>query len=171
MSKTVKPEVYQNFIEHLVDICRDGHRQVRVRRVPMGVRSSGLIADMRWIIRVICVISGVLLGAGNPQADVKQVYVIAESVSTQTEANRIIHKTGWNIVPIARAQYALVVIRSDDLGHSLLGPYKTLFELQRDARNQPNNAGVNFVVYLFAYSNLEWISIEMRFYPAKDRPQ
>ena len=135
--------------------------------MPTGVRSLGLIADLRWFIRFICVITFVLLGTANPQADVKQVYVIAESVSARTEASRIIHETGWNIVPIDQAQYALVVVRSD-LEHPLVGPYKTLFELQRDARNL-HNAGSNFVVYLFALdTNFAWITIEMRFYPAKD---
>jgi hypothetical protein len=163
MSKTAKPHI---FIDHLVDVCRDGQGEFGVQRVRLSVRSLGFTADMPWLIYTICVISSLLLGSVNLQAGVQQVCIIAESVSTRTEANRIIQEKGWNIVPIDQAQYALVVVRSD-LENPLIGPYKTIFDLQRDATNQLDS-GDNFVVYLFALStNSSWIAIELRFYPAK----
>jgi hypothetical protein len=52
-------------------------------------------------------------------------------------------------VPLRRAQFALVVVRSE-LEMPVSGFYSSVGELKQDAEGQLNIAGSNFVVYIFA---------------------
>ena len=80
---------------------------------------------------------------------VKEVAVIAPSVSTSMEANRILAQTGYRRVGLRKAAAVLVVVRSalyDPLSYS----YSSYCELVQDAESQLNIAGMNFHVYVYA---------------------
>jgi hypothetical protein len=79
----------------------------------------------------------------------EKFYIIAESVSTSIEARRIMHQQGWVEVPLRRADYVLVVVRSE-LSMPLSGSYRSINDLKRDAEFQLNISGSNFVVYVYS---------------------
>jgi hypothetical protein len=89
-----------------------------------------------------------LLTASTTNSAGEQVYVIAESVSTSMEAQRILDQQRWTAVPLRRAQFALVVVRSE-LEMPLAGFYSSVAELKHDAEMQLNIAGSNYVVLCF----------------------
>ena len=76
-------------------------------------------------------------------------YVITDSVSTDMGAHRILVQQHWLEVPLRRAQFALVVVRSESKS-PLLGMYSSLDALRRDTEMQLNISGSNFVIYVFA---------------------
>jgi cell division GTPase FtsZ len=97
----------------------------------------------------------------------QQVYVIAESVSTG-EAQRILYRQRWTEVPLRRAQFVLVVVRSE-LDMPLTGFYSSVAELKHDAETQLNIAGSNYVVYVFALDDdLRPTEVRRIAYPGND---
>ena len=98
----------------------------------------------------------------------EQVYVIAESVSTSMEAQRILYRQQWTAVPLRRAQFVLVVVRSE-LEMPLTGFYSSVADLKHDAEMQLNIAGSNYVVYLFTLDyELRPTELKRIAYPAND---
>jgi hypothetical protein len=98
----------------------------------------------------------------------EKFFVIAESVSTSMEARRIIRQQRWQEAPLRQAEYVLVVVRSS-LMMPLIGIYDGIGELQRDAENQLNISGPNFVVYIFRLDdNLRPTELKRVNYPARD---
>jgi hypothetical protein len=45
MTKTEKPQVYKNVIDHLVDVCRDGQGQIGARRVRGAIWNENATAE------------------------------------------------------------------------------------------------------------------------------
>jgi hypothetical protein len=98
----------------------------------------------------------------------ENVYGIAESVSTNMEAQRIVQQQRWTIVPLRRAQFVLVVVRSE-LEMPLTGFYSSVAELKQDAEMQLNIAGSNYVVYVFGLEDdLRPREFKRIVYPAND---
>ena len=98
----------------------------------------------------------------------EQVYVIAESLSTSSEARRIAQQQRWIIAPLRQSSHALVVVRSS-MQYPLIGIYKSVSDIQQDASLQLNISGPNFVVYLFALDdNLRPTELKRIVYPARD---
>jgi hypothetical protein len=116
-----------------------------------------------------CVVAAtVLLLTAYVHAAGEQVYVIAESVSTGMEARRILSRQRWTAVPLRRAQFALVVVRSE-LEMPLMGVYSSVGELKQDAEMQLNISGSNYVVYIFALDDdLRPTELKRIAYPAND---
>jgi hypothetical protein len=105
---------------------------------------------------------------GKLQSAGEQVYVIAESVSTSMEAHRIINQRRWIEVRLRRAQFVLVVVRSE-LEMPLTGFYESVGELKRDAEMQLNISGSNYVVYIFGLDDdLRPTELKRVAYPAND---
>jgi len=114
------------------------------------------------VAMVLFVLTASAHGAG------EQVYVIAESVSTSMEAQRILYQQRWTEVPLRRAQFVLVVVRSE-LEMPLTGFYSSVAELKRDAEMQLNIAGSNYVIYVFALDDdLRPTEVKRIAYPAND---
>src|SRR6266851_2977991 len=103
--------------------------------------------DFRYSRLLIAAIF-LLLAVSASRAAGERVYVIADSISTSMEAQRILYRQRWTAVPLRRAQFALVVVRSE-LEMPLMGFYSSVAELKEDAEMQLNITGSNFVVYVF----------------------
>jgi hypothetical protein len=98
----------------------------------------------------------------------QRVYVIAESVSTGMEAQRILYQQRWTTAPLQQAQFVLVVMRSE-LEMPLTGFYSSVADLKHDAEMQLNIAGSNHVVYVFALDDdLRPTELKRIAYPAND---
>jgi hypothetical protein len=107
-------------------------------------------------------------GVGTLQSAGEQFYVIAESVSTSMEAHRILDLKRWAEVPLRRAQFVLVVVRSE-LEMPLTGFYESVAELKEDAEAQLNISGSNYVVYIFKLDDeLRPTELKRIAYPARD---
>jgi hypothetical protein len=84
------------------------------------------------------------------------------------EAQRILYRQRWTAVPLRRAQFALVVVRSE-LEMPLTGFYSSVAELKQDAEMQLNISGSNFVVYIFSLDDdLRPTELKRIAYPAND---
>jgi hypothetical protein len=77
-----------------------------------------------------------------------RVAVIAHSISTSTEARRIMSNMKWTKVERKNADYILVVCRSG-LSFPLNSAYDSIKELDEDADNQLNISGSNMHVYVY----------------------
>jgi hypothetical protein len=64
------------------------------------------------------------------------------------ETRPILSQQRWIEVLLRRAQFALVVVRSE-LEMLLTGVYESVADLKRDAEMQLNISGSNCVVYIF----------------------
>jgi hypothetical protein len=107
-------------------------------------------------------------GVGALRSAGEQVYVIAESVSTSMEAHRILYQQRWVEVPLRRARFVLVVVRSE-LEMPLTAFYESVGELKRDAEMQLNISGSNYVVYIFGLDDdLRPTELKRIAYPAND---
>lgn len=84
------------------------------------------------------------------QAESK-VAVIAPSISTSTEAQRIVKSQGWKESSLWAADVILVVCRSGISGMNgpLQSSYESMRDLNRDVRLQSNDSGLNFHIYIF----------------------
>lgn len=123
---------------------------------------------LRLIQKGFLAVAALSLSFGAARAAGESVFIIAEIVSTSMEARRIASEQQWQIAPLRRAQYALVVVRSE-LESPLLGTYRSIHELQRDAANQLNIAGSNYVVYIYALDDdLRPSEVKKLAYPARD---
>lgn len=77
------------------------------------------------------------------------VYVISPSVSTSSEARRVLAREGlYQAYSLNSSAGVLVVVRSG-LYNPLLYSYNDLASLERDANSQLNISGRNFHVYLY----------------------
>jgi hypothetical protein len=81
------------------------------------------LTPMQRITSLACAAILLVAGIGKLQSAGEQVYVIAESVSTSMEAHRIINQRRWIEVRLRRAQFVLVVVRSE-LEMPLTGVYE-----------------------------------------------
>ena len=118
--------------------------------------------------RVLLAFILLVTAAATAQSAGEQVYVIAESVSTSMEAQRILYRQRWRAVPLRQAQFVLVVVRSE-LEMPLTGFYLSVAELKQDAEMQLNVAGSNYVVYIFALDDdLQPTELKRIAYPAND---
>jgi hypothetical protein len=123
--------------------------------------------DFRYSRLLIAAIF-LLLAVSASRAAGERVYVIADSISTSMEAQRILYRQRWTAVPLRRAQFALVVVRSE-LEMPLMGFYSSVAELKEDAEMQLNITGSNFVVYVFTLDDdLRPTELKRIAYPADD---
>ena len=97
------------------------------------------------------------------------VFVIAHSISTRSEARLVMQKQGWGqATNPAQASGILVVCRSG-LSYPLNSSYKNIKELDEDADSQLNISGSNFHVYIFNLNGNKTVSEAQHiYYPAKD---
>ena len=97
------------------------------------------------------------------------VSVIAPSVSTSSEARRILLEKRWREATRAKeAKHVLVVVRSG-LRYPLRTAHTSLADLRKDAERQLNISGTNFHVYLFAFDDdLELVEVQHVSYEARD---
>lgn len=96
------------------------------------------------------------------------VAIIAPSVSTSMEAQRIRRQLSLYEVPFKEAEAILVVVRSG-LTFPLRDEYDSVKELREDAERQLNISGDEFHLYLYDLrDDLSVASVAHRHYPARD---
>lgn len=99
-----------------------------------------------------------------------QVYVIAPSVSTASEARRILAAKRWTAVDSARdADAVLVVVRSGLQFPLSDAHYRSLSDLNDDATRQLNVSGERVHAYVFQFDQqLRLIRVAHHHWPADD---
>jgi hypothetical protein len=97
------------------------------------------------------------------------VYVIAHSISTRTEARRVMQKQGWSQSANPNQANGILVVCRSGLSYPLNSSYRNIKELNDDADSQLNISGSNFHIYLFNLNGNKTLS-EARhvYYPADD---
>ena len=137
------------------------------RRVRVGYHASArfIVLILRKALLSFSLFCALTFGV---RAAGELFYVITDSVSTDMEAYRILVQQHWLEVPLRRAQFALVVVRSETES-PLIGIYSSLDALRHDAEMQVNISGSNYVVYVFALDDdLRPTELKRISYPVND---
>lgn len=117
-------------------------------------------------LSIIILILSISINLATSQDKVKEVAVIAPSVSTSMKAREIRSEMGWTEVYPKKADFVLVVVRSA-LYNPLMPSYKCYCDLKQDADYQLNIAGPNFHIYLYQlYNDLHVNQIDHTSFPA-----
>ncbi len=120
------------------------------------------------MLRSFIALAILLLCTGASRAAGEAVHVIAESVSTEAEAQRILTREGWMAASLQQAQFVLVVVRSEQ-DMPLTGFYASIAELKQEVDMQLNGSGSKFVVYLFALDgDRQPTELKRTVYPVND---
>lgn len=80
------------------------------------------------------------------------VFVIAPSVSTSTEARRIVRSEGFRETYNVRDASAVLVVVRSGLWYPMSSSYRTFQDLNRAAEMQLNIVGPNVHVYLYRFN-------------------
>lgn len=104
--------------------------------------------EMDYELEDIPTISGDGSGMGVPE----EYSVIAHSLSTQSEARKVLSQIGETSYSLSTKNLVLVVCRSG-LMFPLNSSYDSLGELNSDADSQLNISGENFHIYIFQMNN------------------
>ncbi len=105
------------------------------------------------------------------QAEPPNIAVIAPSISTSTEAQRIVKTQGWKESSLWAADVILVVCRSGISGMNgpLQSSYESMRDLNRDVRLQSNDSGLNFHIYIFQINkDSSFSATKHTYYPANN---
>ena len=103
---------------------------------------------MKWHIPYLLVAFLALQTARAGDGGIDQVAVIAHSVSTSMMARQILFRAGWRAVAPRKAQFVLVICRSELL-NPLDAAYKSFKDLDRAAALQLNIAGSLYHLYVY----------------------
>ena len=90
----------------------------------------------------------IFLSTINSQDKISSVHVIAPSVSTSIKAREILTAKNWKEVPLKRADYVLVVVRSV-LYLPLISQYNSYCDLVKEAERQLNISGFYYHIYIY----------------------
>lgn len=81
------------------------------------------------------------------------VAVIAHSISTSSEARRVLRKMGWSETLNLRYASAILVVCRSSLMFPLNSNYDSFKDLDRDADSQMNMSGGEFHVYVYQFNS------------------
>jgi hypothetical protein len=81
------------------------------------------------------------------------VAVIAHSISTSSEARRVLRKMGWSETSNLRYASAILVVCRSGLMFPLNSNYDSFKDLDRDADSQMNMSGGEFHVYVYQFNS------------------
>ena len=122
---------------------------------------------MKLIIMISLILS-FFSNLGFSQKSIREVAVIAPSISTSMKAREIRLKMHWQEVEPKNADYILVVVRSE-LFYPLQMSYDSYGELEDDAENQLNISGSNYHIYIYYLENdLSVTEIDHKSFEASD---
>ena len=97
------------------------------------------------------------------------VFVIAHSISTRSEARLVMQKQGWGRAATPSQANGILVVCRSGLSYPLNSSYRNIKELNDDADSQLNISGSNYHIYVFNLNGNKTLSEAQHvYYPAND---